>query len=307
MNRDELDAYYDKMFKPSKISRAIIPVDNSPPIKVLDFDEFEPSTYDEYVGQEKAKEFVQILSDAAHTEERFIPNILLTGSAGLGKTTLAKLILKNIPCMFMDGNSVNSNYQYLYSYAIIDEIHNIKPDVCDTLNVLLDQEKVHIIGCTTNPGILPAALRSRFRIVQLFPYTINDLIEIMKGVLTRKGAVTIPDKYLLEIARRGRSTPRRTLQYLSFVLDLMTVRKENRLSSKTLKEAFDKLGLDDEGLLDIDHKYLAAFPDDGRAVGLQYLSARLSVDRETIEEEIEPYLMELGYIDRTSKGRKRIE
>lgn len=307
MNREEIDAIYASAFKPEKIKiPKVTAANNSPPVKKLKFDEFEPSQFKDYIGQNKAKEIVQVFADAAKKEERLIPNVLFTGTAGLGKTTLAKLTLKDIPCMFVDGNAVNSNYNQLFGYVIIDEIHNVKADVCDSLNVLMDNSIINVLGCTTNPGKLPKALRSRFRTVTLFPYSDADLVEIMKGVLKRKKKFSVNESLLEEVAVRSRSTPRRALQYLSFILDVMLVRNQTKLIPQTLFDSFAMLGVDDYGLLEIDHKYLAAFPEDGRSVGLQYLSAVLATDVETIQEEIEPYLMQLKLIDRTAKGRKRL-
>ena len=270
----------------------------------------EPTSFEEYIGQDTAKTVATILVEAANKEGRFIPNILLSGSAGLGKTTLGKLILKD--SMFtrlLDGSSVNSKTNEfatdLSDYLLIDEIHNVKPDVCDTLNVYLDNDKYHIIGCTTNPGTLPPAFRSRFRNIQLFPYTIANLVDILKGHMERKSIPPIDDDFLYDITLRSRHNPRRALQILNFFLDFISVGNQ-KITNSSLKQSFDLLGMDELGLVEIDKRYLAAFPEDGRSVGLQYLSAKLNVDKETIEQDIEPYLMELGYIDRTSKGRKRL-
>lgn len=307
MNQKELDRFYERLTLSKKV-KPIAKAPSTPAIEILKFSDLEPSSFDEYIGQEKAKEFVQILVTAAKKDNRRIPNILFSGPAGLGKTTLAKLVLKGMPAMFVDGNAVNSTYSDLFGHVIIDEIHNVKPNVCDSLNILVDNNKLNILGCTTNAGQIPKALRSRFRTVSLFPYTDEDLVAIMKGVLARKKkSKTIKDDFLLEIAKRSRNTPRRAIQYLLFTLDLISVKGQNKLSDKLLEESFRMIGVDERGLLEIDHKYLAAFPNDwNRSVGIQYLSAVLGIDRETLEEDVEPYLMQLKLIDRTAKGRKLI-
>lgn len=269
-------------------------------------DIFKPQTFDEYVGQEQAKELIQVMLDAANKEDRFYPNLLLTGSAGTGKTSLANIIFSGIPHRFIDGSLVNSKYEELRGFVIIDEVHNVKSEVCDSLNQVIDAGKVIIIGCTTNPGKLPGPFRSRFQTVNLVPYTQDNLVQIMRGVLDKKGTLEMDDDLLRVIADRGRGTPRVTLKYLAFVMDLMVVRKQSSLTPELLSDAFDMLGVDEQGLLQIDHEYLQAFPVDDHPVGIQYLQAVLAQDKETIEQEIEPYLLQLKLIDRTPRGRIRI-
>jgi Holliday junction DNA helicase RuvB len=275
-------------------------------IRVSD-DIFKPKSYEDYVGQPAAKRFVQVMTEAANKDQRLFPSMLISGTAGLGKTTLAQIVLRNVPYRFIDGSAVNTEYPNLRNYVLIDEIHNIKPDVCDTLNIMMDNTDIVIFGCTTNPGMLNGPFRSRFRSVNLTPYSVDDLIEIMKKVLIRRGHFTISDEQLRNIASRGRRTPRITLQYLSFVMDLMLVHNLTVLDDATLDEAFSMIGVDERGLLPIDYRYLEAFPTDGRPVGLQYLSAVTYTDKETLEQEVEPYLLSLKIIDRTPKGRILLE
>lgn len=269
-------------------------------------DIFKPHTFDEYVGQESAKKLIRIMLDAADAEDRFYPNVLLVGPPGLGKTSLAKIMFGDITHKFTDGKTVNSVYADLNSFVIIDEIHNTKDTVCDFLNTLIDDERIIIIGCTTNPGLLPAPFRSRFQIVNLVPYSTEDLVTIMRNVLERKGTLEMDDGLLTVIAERSRQTPRTALRYLAFTMDLMAVREVRTLSADLLAEAFDILGVDEKGLLEIDHQYLQSFPPSRDPVGIQYLSSILGYDKETIEQEIEPYLMQLKLIDRTPRGRVRI-
>lgn len=268
---------------------------------------FKPKTFDDYVGQEKAKEIIQIMIEAADEEDRDYPNLLLTGSAGLGKTSLAQIILDGIPHQFIDGSSVNTQYKELQNFVIIDEIHNVKPEVCDSLNLVIDKGDIVIMGCTTNPGMLPGPFRSRFQTITLTPYSIDNLVQIQRNVLIRKNTLKISDELLVMIANRGRGTPRVTLKYLAFAMDLMVVRKYQELSEDLLLNAFDMLGVDEQGLLQIDHSYLESFPPNNRPVGIQYLAAVLSQDKETIEQEIEPYLLQLKLIDRTPRGRVKIQ
>jgi Holliday junction DNA helicase RuvB len=258
---------------------------------------------EEYIGQEHAKELASVMVEAADKEGRPLPNILISGSAGLGKTTLAKLILNGKTYNFTDGNSANTRERFA-GYLIIDEIHNVRPEICDRLNTVLDAGGLRIIGATTNPGLLPAPFRSRFRTLPLVPYTVDDLTKIQYNVVDRKG-ITAQYRLLEEISKRGRFTPRRTLQYLAFIMDLMAVRDETTLTEQTLLDGLDMIGVDEKGLVEIDHRYLEALPDD-RPVGLQYLQAILQTDKDTIEEEIEPYLLQMKLIDRSARGRFKV-
>lgn len=266
---------------------------------------FEPSSLKEYVGQERAKSLVDIMIKAAKVENRSLPNILISGSYGQGKTILAKLILKeaNQTAKEIDGTSAN-RLPPSQGQVIIDEAHNLASEIMDTLNVYLDRGGLHIIACTTNPGALTAPFRSRFRPIHLEPYTIKDLTIILKNVIIRKGYTTSKD-HLEDIANRSRFTPRTALTNLALIFDIMAIKRERKTTNEILNEAFDNLGVDNVGFLERDRAYLEALPVD-RAVGLQYLSAIIGVDSTTIEEEIEPYLMRLGLVDRTSRGRVKI-
>lgn len=271
---------------------------------VVEYDIFEPQNFDEYIGQDRAKALVKIMIEAADKENRPLPNMIIAGSYGLGKTTLAKLILKGKPYQETTGTAANTRDNFS-GYILVDEIHNIRPEICDDINKKLDSGRLRIVGCTTNPGLLPGPFRSRFRVIQLEAYTVEDLTQIQYNAINRKGTITASYALLEEISKRGRSTPRRTLQYLAFIMDLMSVKNEGVLTQETLDEAFDKLGVDNLGLLDIDHRYLNALPTD-RPVGLQYLTSVLQIDKDTIEQEIEPYLMQQKLIDRTTRGRYKI-
>lgn len=284
--------------------RIVNPVDVSEPSILVSNDIFSPKNFDEYVGQEQQKALVSIMIRAAKEEKRPLPNILIVGSFGLGKTSLARIILKeyNNTQFMVDGTSVNKN-PLRAGITIIDEIHNLDPQTCDSLNLLLDRGTHHIIGCTTDPGQIPAAFRSRFHTIQLDNYSVANLATIAEFALKRKKVTA--DKSVLEyIAKRSRFNARVLINNLSMILDLMTVQKKG-MSIEVVKEAFNMLGIDNNGFLLRDRLYVKALPD--RPVGLSYLSAVLNIDRNTLENEVEPYLMQCGIIDRTPKGRVKIK
>lgn len=270
-------------------------------IKEVDFNI--PQTFEDYIGQENAKEIVQIIVNAAKIEQRYLPNIMVDGPYGTGKTTLARLVLRayNGQDAVVDAASVNRTLP-AKGVVIVDEIHNLAPDVADSLNILLDEGKLHIVGCTTNPGALPSAFRSRFRSIHLEPYKIGDIEEILTRATVRKGYVPT---HLKNIAVRGRFNPRVSLNYLATVFDWMAVNYTSSIAPNILDEVFKRLGVDKLGYTKRDKQYLAAIPED-RAVGIQYISAVTGIDTTTIETEIEPYLMQTGLVDRTARGRIKL-
>ncbi len=272
------------------------------PQKSVEPDIFSPTSFDEYIGQNGAKNAAKIMVQAASIENRPIPNILIDGPYGLGKTTLAKLIMDaaGLPVKIIDGSSVKD--ADISGTLIIDEIHNIPSEICDSLNVKIDQGSLHIIGCTTRLGGLPAPFRSRFRQLHLEPYSVNELELILRDVTARK-QTHIDRKFLGQIATRGRNTARTALMMLASIFDYMAVNGESTLSERTLKQVFDTLGVDKRGFLKRDYDYINALHTAARPVGITYLEAVLNLDHHTIEEEIEPYLMREGLVDRTPRGR----
>lgn len=267
-------------------------------------DIFAPTSFAEYIGQEDAKALAQITLQAAKKDGRALPNMLIVGEYGLGKTSLARLIMQDYgePVRLVDGASVNAALPS--DHVILDEIHNLNPEVADSLNILIDSNKVHIIGCTTDPGALPSAFRSRFRVLQLESYDVENLTEILNRVVRRKH-VSATKAVLSQIALRSRFNARYALSNLSLVFDLLTINSQSTITSSLVKEAFKKLGVDSKGFLRRDYKFMAALSD--RPVGLQYLQAATGLDAKTIEEEVEPYLMKMGLLDRTPRGRLKLK
>jgi Holliday junction DNA helicase RuvB len=268
-------------------------------------DIFTPQNFGEYIGQDTAKDLATIMVTAANNERRPLPNIMIVGEYGLGKTSLARIIMREakVPHRMYDGASINSVVPDKGTF-IIDEIHNLDSSVADSFNLHLDNGDFHVIGCTNNPGMLPSAFRSRFRTIQLYPYEVKDLKIILQKVCERKNIKYSGDSLEL-LALRSRFNARQAIMYLSMVFDIMSVSNIHTVNMEVVNETFVKMGVDSRGLLPRDRKYLEILPN--RPVGLQYLSAVLGVDDKTIEEEIEPFLMRMGFIDRTPRGRVKIE
>lgn len=268
---------------------------------------FTPKNFKEYVGQNKAKEISRIIIEAAKIENRSLPNILIDGSYGLGKTTLAKVIYHeaNTTPKIIDALAANKELpEFFTKPLIVDEIHNLDPEVADSLNIVIDQGRARIIGCTTNPGALPSPFKSRFRTIHLENYTEKDIKQIIDLASLRKG-VNFDYRILDEIAQRSRLNPRVATNHLSFLFDYMAVNRLAKLTVQEIRKAFSVLGVDTQGFMERDHRYMAALPID-RPVGLHYLSAVLGIDAKTIEREIEPYLLQTGKIDRMPRGRMKL-
>jgi Holliday junction DNA helicase RuvB len=290
------------IFKPTALSPP------KPKPTAIERSVFSPRNLKEFVGQENPKKLVSIMVEAAKHEKRPLPNMMLVGGYGLGKTSLAQLIIQEYKghvssADIKDGMSVNKE-KPTSGLLIVDEIHLLDPAVADRLNIALDSGTLHIIGCTTDSGKLPAPFRSRFRTLQLENYTVAEIVTIAELVCKRKGVTPLPN-VLEYIAKRSRFNARQVTMYLSMIFDLMAVRGRRIIEQPIVNEAFDLLGVDDNGFIERDRKYIRAMPD-GRPVGISALSAMIGIDALTIENEIEPYLLQQGIIDRTPRGRIKL-
>ena len=298
-----------------------------------------PSSFDDFIGQKETVENLKVYIKAAIKREEALDHVLLFGPPGLGKTTLAGIIARELkvnikissgPVMERPGDlaGILTNFSK-QDVFFIDEIHRLSSLVEEylysamedfTIDIMLDKgpsarsiqlnlNQFTLVGATTRLGNLTPSMRDRFGVVlRLDFYEEKDLLEI----ITRSAKILeidIHEDGATEIARRSRGTPRIANRILRRARDFAQIKSNGIINIDVAKNSLRRLGIDENGLDDMDRRILTALVEkfDGGPVGLESLGVAISEDARTIEEVYEPYLIKEGFVQRTSRGRKALD
>lgn len=298
-----------------------------------------PRRLEEFVGQSRLKEILGIAVEAARRRGEAMDHVLLCGPPGLGKTTLAGIIAAELGVPFeqtagpilqkkLDLTGILSHIRPRQVF-FIDEIHRLLPDLEEMLYAALEDFRVDIVigsgpgarthslsiprftavGATTRQGLISGPLRGRFGLLlRLNHYTVEELTCIVLRS-ARLLEVTIDEAGAAEIARRSRGTPRIANRLLRRVRDYAQVRAAGAIDEHVARTALDLLEVDRFGLDEIDQKIMLTILEkySGGPVGLNTIAASIDEEPDTIEEVYEPYLIQLGFLDRTPRGRVATE
>ena len=313
-----------------------IPETNIEPSEKLEFNFLRPKSFSDYIGQNKIIESLSIAVEASRKRDESLDHVLFYGPPGLGKTTLSYIISNQIESNFIhtsgpalekpaDAVGLLSNLSSK-DVLFIDEIHRIPKTVeeylysamedfrvdfitgsgafAKTINLRL--ESFTLVGSTTRPGLLSSPLRDRFGLsYHLDYYDENDLKDIILRS-SRLLDLKIDENSSIEIAKRSRGTPRIANRLLRRVRDYVEVKNIKKINTKVINDSLEIEGVDNLGLDRLDREYLRiiAANYEGGPVGIDAISASLNEDQATLSDVVEPFLLKIGFIIRTSQGRK---